>query len=109
MVQCSPAVARPLLAIPLLLVAASSSEGPTTPRSNLSVVWDSPTVEPGVAHRNTNGPVISGGMPLGNGELAVLAFPLVPVVGSILADLRDGGDDLEPHAAERRARRAVDV
>jgi hypothetical protein len=48
----------------------------------LNTVWSTPTKEPGVAHRNTNGPVISGGMPLGNGETAVLAFPLVPINGS---------------------------
>ena len=33
-------------------------------------------------HRQTNGPVISGGMPLGNGETTALAFPLAPVNGS---------------------------
>ena len=52
------------------------------PCANLTVTWTTPTVEPGQAHRNTNGPVISGGMPLGNGETAVLAFPLVPAAGS---------------------------
>ena len=69
------AMTMSLLLAMLPLVAAS-------PAANLSVVWGSPTAEPCKAHRNTNGPVIGGGMPLGNGELAVLAFPLVPVVGS---------------------------
>jgi hypothetical protein len=52
-------------------------------RCTLSTVWTSPTAEPGTnVHRQTNGPVISGGMPLGNGETTALVFPLAPVNNS---------------------------
>eukprot|EP01043_Picozoa_sp_COSAG02_P070913 COSAG02_NODE_12748_length_1500_cov_1.362598_1_plen_411_part_10 len=41
-----------------------------------TITWTAPTVEP---QKNTKGQaVISGGMPVGNGETALLVFPLVP-------------------------------
>jgi hypothetical protein len=81
--QAGPRCCQAMLLQALISAGCSAASASTAgPRANLSIAWDSPTIEPGVAHRNTNGPVIGGGMPLGNGEVAVLAFPLVPVVGS---------------------------
>ena len=45
------------------ILGSSSS---TVPPPYLSVVWDTPTPEPGLNTKNQ--PVISGGMPVGNGE-----------------------------------------
>ena len=71
---------------PLPLPSAACAKWAITPADcALNVVWPTPTPEPGTAHRNTNGPVISGGMPIGNGETALLVFPLVPIAGSNFA------------------------
>ena len=43
---------------------------------HMSVVWDTPSAEPGFNTKKQ--PVISGGMPIGNGETAVAVFPIVP-------------------------------
>ena len=42
-----------------------------------TITWTTPTVEP--AHNTKNQAIIGGGMPVGNGETALLVFPLVPV------------------------------
>jgi hypothetical protein len=67
--QCRTVTSLMILAE--LVVMATSMVVVTGPSANLTVTWTSPTVEPNQAHRNTNGPVIGGGMPLGNGETTV--------------------------------------
>jgi hypothetical protein len=56
----------------LLLGVAGAGADHTT------VTWTTPTVEP--QHNTKDQAVISGGMPVGNGETALLVFPLVPPV-----------------------------
>ena len=61
--------------VPLLLLLGGL-HGATAAADYTKVTWATPTAEPS---KNTKGqPVISGGMPVGNGETAVLAFPIVP-------------------------------
>jgi hypothetical protein len=45
----------------------------------LNVVWDTATPEPSTLAKRANGPVISGGSPVGNGKTVALVFPLVPL------------------------------
>ena len=45
-----------------------------------TVVFDTPTPEPG--KNRLGAPIISGGMPIGNGDTASLVFPLVSGVES---------------------------
>jgi hypothetical protein len=65
-----------MLTVLLLVGCCLTATGQTAPDYS-KITWTTPTVEPA---KNTKGqPVISGGMPLGNGETAVLAFPIVPL------------------------------
>eukprot|EP01048_Picozoa_sp_COSAG05_P024258 COSAG05_NODE_5622_length_1128_cov_1.343052_1_plen_293_part_10 len=41
-----------------------------------TITWTTPTIEP--QHNTKDQAIISGGMPVGNGETALLVFPLVP-------------------------------
>ena len=50
-----------------------------------TVTWTTPTVEP--QRNKKNQAVISGGMPVGNGETALLVFPLVPSSGPAAASV----------------------
>ena len=54
------------------------------------VVFDSPTKEPGL--NVANQPIISGGMPLGNGDTTALVFPVVEGGGFSIGgiDVREG-------------------
>ena len=65
--------------VPLLLGAAAALATHSNwvgPPAYTKVTWTSPTEEP---QRNTKGqPIIGGGMPVGNGETALLVFPLAP-------------------------------
>ena len=45
-----------------------------------TVVFDTPTPEPG--KNRLGAPIISGGMPIGNGNTAALVFPLVSGIQS---------------------------
>ena len=84
LLQLAAARAGPALAAAQQPNDSSCRDWATEPaRCTHCTVWTSPTAEPGTkVHRQTNGPVISGGMPLGNGETTALVFPLAPVNGS---------------------------
>jgi hypothetical protein len=61
--------------LPLALLLGGSLHAAAA-ADHTKITWTTPTAEPS---KNTKGqPVISGGMPVGNGETACSVFPLVP-------------------------------